>query len=328
MRLSLAVRMLVTSLTLAVLVSGFLIGVWYVIVAVVTLLALPSSIGAVIALALVGLFVYAELTQVGTVETAADARSIAADAYPDLQATVTRVAAQLDVPVPTIAIADRSTPEAMVVGYRPETIHLVLSRGTLITLEESELEAVIAHELAHVKNRDAMVMTAASTPVVLAWGVVSRAAQIGFPGDQPPQTALKECPGRFILQTFAGLFVAPQRFLWWILGTIGLCTLAVAVPIVAILSRGRELAADRTAAIATGSPAALASALVTLEDRIANTPTEDLRSVSSVSVLSILPLDRLIEAEVTPRSIRCWPVSTHPPLERRLTELRKLENEQ
>lgn len=134
-----------------------------------------------------------------------------------------------------------------------------------------------------------------------------------------------------------GIAAAPQRLLWFLFGGISVVTLALATPAVAVFSRGRELAADRTAATATGSPAALASALRTLEDGIAETPAEDLRAASSISSLSILPLDRP-EADATaaatvgsaPRGDRAgrlqrWLFATHPSTERRLEVLADLE---
>ena len=110
---------------------------------------------------------YLEYRQIDTIERLADADRVDKETEPALYELVTRVATQLGVPVPTIALSERQTPEALAVGFRPENIHLVLSRGTLNTVEgPAELEAVIAHELAHVKNRDAMVMTAVSLPII------------------------------------------------------------------------------------------------------------------------------------------------------------------
>ncbi len=334
--------MIATTLVLAALTVAFLGAIWRIVSAIAAIFALPSIVAGAIALGLLAIFVATRLSQVSTVAAHADARPVSSDAYPALDAAVTRAAAQLDVPAPTIAVSDRSAPEALVVGFRPESVHLVLSRGTIDALEDAELEAVVAHELAHVANRDAMVMTAASTPVVLASALRSKAARLAFarPDEtESPAAFLRRSPGKFVGYTLMGIAAAPQRILWLLFGGLSLVTLALAKPAVAVLSRGRELAADRTAAAATGSPAALASALRTLEDGIAETPAEDLRAASSVSSLSILPLDRpgddATAAETAGSAssgglirggrLERWLFATHPSTERRLEILADLE---
>lgn len=343
-RRSLGLRMVATTLVLAALTIAFLAGLWRVVVAVLSLFALPSVVAGTVALGLLAVFVTARLGRAATVEAHADARPISPDSHPELHAIATRAAAQLDVPAPTIAVSDRAAPEALVVGYRPENARLVLSRGTVDALEEAELEAVVAHELAHVANRDAAVTTAAATPLVLADGIRAKAARLAFarPDEsESPSAFLKRSPGKFVWYTVAGVLVSPQRLLWWLLGAIAVLTLAIGTPVVAVLSRGRELAADRTAAEATGSPAALAGALRTLEAGIAETPDEDLREAASVSVLSILPLDRPTRGRTATDGgstdggatddragrLRRLLFATHPSTERRLERLADLEAE-
>ncbi|WP_455429330.1 M48 family metalloprotease [Haloterrigena salifodinae] len=339
-RLSLGLRMIATTLVLAALTLGFLAVIWRIVAAIVSLFALPSIIAGAVALGLLVIFVGVQLGQISTVTAHADARPVPLDAYPALDGAVTRAAAQLDVPAPTIAVSDRSAPEALVVGFRPERVHLILSRGAIDALEDDELEAVVAHELAHVANRDAMVMTAAATPIVLARALKSKAARLAFarPDETESPTAfLRRSPGKFVGYTLMRIAAAPQRLLWVLFGGLSVVTLALATPAVAVLSRGRELAADRTAAAATGSPAALASALRTLEDGIAETPAEDLREASSISSLSILPLDRpgddataagtagsKANGDLGGRLERLL-FATHPSTERRLEILADLE---
>ncbi|WP_275040108.1 M48 family metallopeptidase [Natrialba taiwanensis] len=107
-----------------------------------------------------------------------DAEPVRPADAPELHQLMTKVATQLSIPVPTLALPDRDTPEAVAVGFHPQTVHLVLSQGALDSLATAEeLESVIAHELAHVKNWDAMVMTIASVPVVLADGLRSQAIE-------------------------------------------------------------------------------------------------------------------------------------------------------
>lgn len=306
---------------LVVVTLGFLAGVWAVFYGLFLGLGVSgpgffATVVAALVLLTVGVLEYTQLT---TIERLADAHPVGEDEVPELHATVTRVATMLDVPVPTIALSERDAPEAMAVGFRPGNVHLVLSRGTLEALADTaELEAVIAHELAHVKNRDAMVMTAVSLPVVMADSLRSRLARMEDPG--------------------AAVFVlVPLTLLSnvvWVLGRT--CT--------ATLSRAREKAADRAAAEATGSPAALAGALSRLDRRIDETPTRDLRAASGVSSLSILPLDpdepeKLMlgpEGDQEPsywwlekrlHRLERWLFASHPATEDRLATLSKLERD-
>lgn len=207
-------------------------------------------------------FVSLEFGRISTVEQHGEAAPVTPEEYPGLHSVTIKIASQFDIPTPTIAIAEQSEPEAITVGYRPENIHLILSRGLIDALDNEELEAVIAHELAHIANLDAMVTTIASLPSFFADDL--QAWMGGWANDDNP--------------FFIFLF-------------IGVVTEYVSRPVVAVLSRTRESAADRTAATVTGAPAALASALRTLDKQIATTPSKDLREASSLSSLSILPLD-------------------------------------
>jgi len=320
--LPLYLGMIAAVLGLALLTVGFLIGVWGVFYGVLAVFGAGSpeyaatGIAALTLLA-IGLFEYKQLD---SIERVADARRVDSADAPTLYETATRVAAQLDVPVPTIAISDRRAPEALAVGFRPGNVHLVLSRGTLDALQGTEeLEAVVAHELAHVKNRDAMVMTAVSLPVVLAEGLRSRVAAVDDPG-------------------WAAIVIVPLAAVSTVVGTVGRA-------VTARLSRVRERAADRTAATVTGSPAALASALKRLDDDIADTPTRDLRDASGVSSLSILPLEPAElekvmlgpEGETEPsywwlrtrlHRLERWLFRTHPPTAERIETLSAAEYEQ
>ncbi len=267
-----------------------------------------ATVGSVSLLAAIAALEY---RHVGTIERLAGAVPIEPDDAPRVHRTATRVATLYDVPVPTIAVSEREAPEAMAVGLRPGNIHLVLSLGTLRALSDDELEAVVAH----VANRDAMVMTAASVPVVLAEGI---------------RTHLYDDDAQ---ETF-GFMTAPLVFLaavTWLLGQ----------PVTAGLSRARERAADRAAAEATGSPAALASALRTLDEQIDEIPSQDLRAAPSVSSLSILPLeDDTVEklmlgpdSDVEPsywwlrtrlQRLSNWLFRTHPSTTSRIESLKTL----
>ena len=318
--LGLYLRMVAAVAALVVVTLGFLAGVWAVFYGLFLALGIssPTFFATVVAALVVLTIGVLEYTHLTTIERLADAHPMDEQEVSELHATVTRVAAMLDIPVPTIAISGRNAPEAMAVGFRPGNVHLVLSRGTLASLSGPELEAVIAHELAHVKNRDAMVMTAVSLPVVMADGLRSRLAQMEDPG-----------AAVFVLVPLALL-----SNVVWVLGRA--CTAA--------LSRARERAADRAAVEATGSPAPLANALERLDQRIEETPTRDLREVSGVSSLSILPLDpdepeKVMlgpEGDQEPaywwlekrlHRLERWLFASHPVTEERVAALSELQRE-
>lgn len=252
---------------LGVVMVGLLAGVWTVFYFILRFFEVEFTIYVSFSAAAVTLLVigYLEYRHLDTIERFADAHPVDREAAPELYQTTTRVATQLDIPIPTIAVSERETPEALAVGFRPSNIHLMLSIGTIEALDDDELETVIAHELAHVKNRDAMIMTAVSLPVVLADGLRSRTAQVDEPG-------------------ILGIIIVPLSLLSDIVWVVGRT-------IMARLSRARERAADRAAAEITGSPAVLGSALQKLDQNIADTPNQDLREVSAISSLSILPLE-------------------------------------
>ncbi|WP_338042900.1 M48 family metallopeptidase [Natrinema gari] len=305
---------MILSVTLLVMATtGFVISIWGVFVGILLFFRVPLStamlLSAVPTIVLLLGVVVLEYRGPATIERAATATPVPVEDYPELHATVNRVASMLDIPAPTIAVSDSPAPEAMVVGVRPTAIRLILSTGTLKALDENELEAVIAHELAHVKNRDAIVMTVISVPTVLAAGLVARFPELA---DRDLVTAI-------------------------LLTIVGLVGLVITQGIVAVCSRTRELAADRAAVEVIGSAGPLASALRTLDRRIETMPSEDLRAVNSVSALSILPLKLRTDDE---ESVTYWdeddnvtsPWSlrkssprfrsqffrTHPPTEKRL----------
>jgi heat shock protein HtpX len=269
---SFVLRMVASLLVLALLLIGFFTVMWRTTEILIEIclfflgieLDTRVFIARLVTFGVLTGFVSLELGRISTVDQHGEAAPVTPEEYPDLHSVTTRIASQFDIPHPTIAVAERSEPEAITVGYRPENIHLILSQGLIDALDNDELEAVIAHELAHVANLDAMVTTVASLPSFFADDLQALAG--GWIDDDNP------------------LFI----FLF-----IGVVTEYVSRPVVSVLSRTRESAADRTAATVIGSPAALASALRTLDEQIAATPSEDLREASSLSSLSILPLDPL-----------------------------------
>lgn len=204
-----------------------------------------------------------------------------------LKSTVTRLAGQADLPTPEVRVLDHGTPVALTVGYRPAASTLVCSRGVIESLSERELEAVLAHELAHVANRDATVLTALSAPGAVAH--LSRSRYGYNPVVEPVAMAVR---------------LASRLY-------------------VALVSRGREYAADDGAVAITGDPAALASALESLDQELDRHPSTDLRERDTAAAFAIVPppweehrfFDR------TRRFVRRRLFGTHPRTERRIRRL-------
>lgn len=249
-----------------------------------------------------------------------DAEAIGPGAYPDLHATVTQIAQAAALPAPSVHITDRERPLAMTTGFSTTDAKLVVSTGLLNVLDTDELDAVVAHEVAHIKNRDAIVMTLVELPL-------ASARHLG--------RTLRGSGGIH----FALLGVAVASYAFWGVGRL----------LVASLSRSRELAADRGASALLGDPATLASALETLDDDVPSAPDRDARETALAS-LSIVPdtseapgpnltyegrRPLLWRLRLPVRRVRrrlnerylCSVLATHPATDARIDRLRTLERE-
>ncbi|HZP51313.1 MAG TPA: zinc metalloprotease HtpX [Actinocrinis sp.] len=218
---------------------------------------------------------------------------------PDLHAVVERLCAEADMTKPAIAIADTDLPNAFATGRNPDHAVVCVTRGLMRRLDGEELEAVLAHELAHVAHRDVAVITVASFLGVLA--------------------------GLLVRLTFYGtLFGGRGRqsnpaFLAMLLGlmVVSAAVYAISFLLIRTLSRYRELAADRGGAILTGRPSALASALVKLAGANARIPARDLRTAQAFNAFFIAPVGKT-------RGAFSGLLSAHPSLEVRLSKLSEL----
>lgn len=221
--------------------------------------------------------------QTKTVET----ETRAAEVEADVAGIVGRLARHANVPAPRVRATDRDRPEAFTVGAGSNAM-LVVSTGLMSVLSDDEVEAVLAHEVSHLANGDSRIMSYALTPVIIAerWN-----------GDRPDDIDL------------FGWF-------WWY---VEIALLRYGQLGVAVLSRGREWAADAGAVSLTGSPAALASALLALDDE-RGLPREDLRQRSDAfAVLDVLPM-------LSPDA-HAWPFRTHPSTADRVARLQRLAAE-
>ena len=224
------------------------------------------------------------------------AKIVSESEAPELHQIVSRLCAIAGLPMPRIAIVNTSMPNAFATGRNQKNAVVAVTTGIMQQLNRSELEAVLAHELTHVKNRDMMVITIATFLSSIAQILVRFLPFFGGGGSRN-----RDSGGSFVVMFVVSLVV-------WIVSFI----------LIRALSRYREFAADRGSAIITGQPSNLASALMKISG--AKVPTQDLRKVEGpVSALFIVPA-------ISGSSIMNL-FSTHPTLEARIEALKNVERE-
>jgi heat shock protein HtpX len=243
----------------------------------------------VMALFMLGQFFFSDKLALRTM----GAHEVSEEEYPELHASIARLSQQADIPKPKVAVSDMRVPNAFATGRSQESSTVCVTSGIMNTLNQEELEGVLAHELAHVKNRDVMVMTIASFLSTLAFFVVQWGWLFIGGGDD-------EGPGALVA-ILASLVVGIVSFF-----------------LVRALSRYREYSADRGGAIITGNPGALASALMKISGRMDKVPERDLREQSEMNAFFIIPLGGGGIKQL---------LSTHPDTEKRIERLREMEQE-
>jgi heat shock protein HtpX len=213
---------------------------------------------------------------------------------PELYGTVQRLVQQADLPMPRVAVIDSPMPNAFATGRSPKHAVVAVTTGLLRQLSQPELEAVLAHELTHVRNRDMVVMTmAGSFAAVAAWIV-----QMGFwfgVGDREDRNN----GNSFAIVLLVSVVVA-----------------LISHMLVLALSRYREYAADRGSAILTGSPEQLSSALLRITGAMRYIPNQDLREAQPLSALFIAAPSKEGVMEL---------FSDHPSVEHRIARLQRIE---
>jgi heat shock protein HtpX len=222
------------------------------------------------------------------------AKEVTPEQAPGLHAMIEKLCIQADLPKPRIAVADTPVPNAFAMGRSKKSAVVCATTGIMNTLTPTELEGVMAHELAHVKNRDVLIMTMASFFASLASMIAQFAFFFGGGGDD-------DSP--------AGLIVFLVSMLVYVISFF----------LMLALSRYREFTADRGAALITGRPSALASALQKISTQMQNTPQQDLRAAENMNAFFIVPAS-------VKGSIKTI-FMTHPPMEKRIERLAEYERQ-
>ena len=230
------------------------------------------------------------------------ARVVTPQEEPELHAMIDRLCLLANMPKPKVGVSDLDMPNAFATGRNPTHAAVVVTTGIRQRLDAEELEAVLAHELSHVAHRDVAVMTIASGVGMLA-GIMMRMAMSGA-----------MLGGGSDDRDRSNAFLAEMAV--WLVSMI---VYAVSFLLTMALSRYRELSADRAGAILIGKPSALASALVKVTGDLARIPNQDLRRVESMNAFFFTPA--LAKGSVGAM------FSTHPPLQKRLDQLARIERE-
>jgi heat shock protein HtpX len=281
-------------LTARMLLTLFLLGLLYV--ALVGVLFASGASGVTIAVIagalLVGQFFLSDKLGLA----AMGAKVVTPEQAPGFHAMIERLCIQADLPKPKIAIADTPMPNAFAIGRSQKTATVCATTGIINALEPHELEAVMAHELTHVKNRDVLIMTVASFFAALASMIVQFGFFFGGGGmndgdDDNPSWAV----------------VLLVSFVVYILSFF----------LMLALSRYREFVADRGSALITGRPSALASALLKISGEMQRVPQQDLRAAEGMSAFFIV-------SPGVKSAVRTL-FMDHPPTEKRVERLQALE---
>ncbi len=277
----------------------FLLGLVYVIlIGVLFAVGAAAVTIAIVAGALLALQLF---TSDKIALAALGAKEVTPEEAPELHGIIERLCVQADLPKPKVCVMQTQMPNAFAMGRSQKSATVCATTGILRMLDTSELEGVMAHELTHVINRDVMVMTLASFFATLAAMIAQFALFFGggFGGGYGRGRDEEE---GIILVMLVSILVYAISFL-----------------LLQALSRYREFAADRGSAVLTGRPSALASALIKISGSIERVPSQDMRVAEGMSAFFIVPAR-------TKKSLMNI-FSDHPPLEKRLEALSRLESQ-
>jgi heat shock protein HtpX len=291
-------------LSLRMLFTGALLGLLYVIFAVVLFSVLKIGLAPMLVI-VVGLAFFQYYTSDKLALAASGAKIVSPDEAPDLHAMVERLCAMANLPKPRVAVVDTDVPNAFATGRNPKHAVVAVTTGLWRRLEPQEVEAVLGHELSHVANRDVLVMTIASFFAMLA-ALLTRFGLYagmfgGFGGGGNRNGNNNQVP------------------VWLIVFLVSVVVYAISFILIRTISRYREYAADRGSAIITGAPENLMSALQKISSNITQIPQRDLREVQGMNAFFIIPTN-------WKTSMSEW-MMDHPPLEKRLAALSEIARE-
>jgi len=286
-------------LTLRILLTGSLLGLLYVVFAVVLFQVLSVGLVPMI-LIVVGIAFFQYFTSDKLALKASGAKIVERDEAPELHDMIERLCALADLPKPRVAIIDTDVPNAFATGRSPKHAAVAVTRGLWQRLEPKEVEGVLAHELSHVANRDVLIMTLASFFAMLA-GILTRFGLYGgmFGGGRGRDNN--------------------QVPVWLIVLVVSVVTYFLSQILILAISRYREFAADRGSALITGAPENLMSALQKISSEMFRIPQRDLREVESMNAFFIIPAS--VKGSFKGLFL------THPPLEKRLAALAEIARE-
>jgi heat shock protein HtpX len=276
----------------------FLLGALYVAFFVALLSFTDLGIGFLIVI--LGVLAFVQYYTSDKIALAASrAKVVDREQAPELHDMVERLCAMADLPKPRIAVIPSDMPNAFATGRNPKNSAVAVTEGLWYRLSKPEIEGVLAHELSHIGNRDVAIMTVSSFFAMVA----AMLMRIGL---------------------FGGMFGGGRDRgggapIWLIMFVVSMLTYVISYVLILMISRYREYAADRGAALITGAPENLMSALQRIAGQIAQIPQRDLREVQGMNAFFIVPTNwRSATAEL---------FMTHPPLEKRLARLAEISRE-
>jgi heat shock protein HtpX len=229
------------------------------------------------------------------------AKIVSREQFPELHDLVERIVARNNLSKPRIAVINTRMPNAFATGKTPKSSIVAVTTGLMDQLDTEELEGVIAHELAHIKNRDVLVLTLASIFSMIAWYLMRFGMYGAMFGGSGGGYGRRGNGGA------AMLLILLIAIITWIASFL----------IIRAISRYREYVADRDGALITGKPSKLASALLKISGTMKRIPTRDLREVEGMNAFFIIPAlsgDALTNL-----------FSTHPPVDQRVKKLMEME---
>jgi heat shock protein HtpX len=291
-------------LTLRILATSGMLGLLYLAFALVLINLLNVGLAAMLVIVL-GLAAVQYWTSDKLALAAAGAKVVSAEEAPEVHAIVERLCAMVGMPKPRIALVDTDVPNAFATGRSPKHAAVAVTNGLLRRLDPPEIEAVLAHELSHIANRDVLIMTVASFFAMLA-ALLTRFGLYagmfgGFGGGDRRDGNNNQVP------------------VWLIVLAVSIVTYVISYVLIRTISRYREYAADRGSALITGAPENLMSALNKIASGITQIPQQDLRQVAGMNAFFIVPTNwRQHVGEL---------FMDHPPLEKRIAALSEIARE-